>query len=1143
MSARSFVRFLVEIPSTKSEIRDKSKIPMPQTAPSIRNAHPTRRVLKLEFRPFGFVSDFEIRISDFLICLLCLVPLAANAAEQPAISSEAREFFEKSVRPILANHCYKCHGPKKQKGDLRLDSRAAILAGGQTGPAMTPGKPEDSELVLAISYDPSGYQMPPTGKLDDDQIAAITKWVKMGAPWPGDSKSIPKPGEEPGIDLAERAQHWSFQTVDRPEVPQTQNQPWARNPIDRFIAARLEAAGLEPAPETDRRTWLRRVSYDLIGLPPTPEEVQQFLRDDSPDAHQKVVDRLLASPAYGERWARHWLDLVRYAETAGHEFDYEIEYSAPYRDYMVRALNADVPFRQLILEHIAGDLLPSPRRHPATNSNESIVGTGFYWFGQGKHSPVDIRAEECDCMDNQIDVLGKTFLGLTIACARCHDHKFDPITTTDYYAISGFLQSSRRQHAFIDPSEPVEKIVAEIDDIQKRQSQLVANAAAKHAALTHDVLDRVLKESREPARKDPSHPLHAWAVLAEKNGTDEFQSTKNNLARQQQSLGASSESFEVIADFTPANLSQWKHTGQAFPAGTIPAGRLSTKADRVEILLPDTAHSGVYAKRLQGVLRSPTFSISKRYIHYRMHRVGGRPNPGRATKNGQVHLIVDGFQFIKNPLYGQLTINVQQEDAFRWYRQDLEKFGGANAYIEIQDEDDGYLVVDRIVSSDSPETPQEGNSLVWALLKDPQIATPAELKAGLHRLLNESLRCWKTGEWPADSHPRERAELLNPVLQAISLRELLTEEQQAEFAALHERLKGLDQSIPEPRRAVAMADGTGEDARVLIRGNHKKPGKQAPRRFLEVFWQEEPPPKYTGSGRLDLARRIANPENPLTARVLVNRLWLHHFGRGIVATPDDFGKMGQPPTHPELLDWLAAEFIKSRWSIKHMHRLMVLSSTYRMSSRLEVSAEKPSQPDPERVDPGNRLWHRMPVQRLEGEIIRDAILAISGRLDRRMEGPSVPPYLTPFMEGRGRPGRSGPLDSDGRRSLYINVRRNFLTPMFLAFDYPTPFTTMGRRSVSNVPAQALTMMNNPFVIEQAQTWANRVLAETHPDSASRIRRLYETAYTRPPTKKELAAALEFLDTQGKEYTGPDDPRTWADLCHVLMNVKEFVFVN
>jgi hypothetical protein len=332
-----------------------------------------------------------------------------------------------------------------------------------------------------------------------------------------------------------------------------------------------------------------------------------------------------------------------------------------------------------------------------------------------------------------------------------------------------------------------------------------------------------------------------------------------------------------------------------------------------------------------------------------------------------------------------------------------------------------------------------------------------------------------------------------------------------------------------------MADGTSENEHVLIRGNHKQPGGEVGRRFLEVFVGDNPSASSVGSGRLELARRMAERSNPLPSRVMVNRLWQHHFGRGIVPTPDNFGRLGQPPSHPELLDYLASEFLRHNWSIKHMQRVMLLSRAYRMSCSTE-------DPRSEKLDPENRLLHRMPIRRLEGEMIRDAILAVSGRLDRRMFGSGVLPHLSAFMEGRGRPSKSGPLDGAGRRSLYINVRRNFLTPMFLAFDYPTPFSTIGQRTNSNVPAQALTMMNNPFVVEQSQVWAQRVLAQSPTSPAARVRQVYEMAFARPPDHAELAAALEFLAEHHKASGGSTNLRTWADLCHVLMNVKEFVFV-
>ena len=408
---------------------------------------------------------------EILIVLVSWSAAAAGRAGEPAseggnikIDPAAIEFFEKSVRPILVERCQGCHGPTKQNGGLRLDSRQGALAGGLTGPAVAPGRPEKSLLIDAVNYGEL-YQMPPKAKLPPEEIATLTQWVKQGPVWGIDSSAkseavaavTSKPGAQPGLDtpgeFERRAKSWCFQPITNTDPPMVSKGQagWPRNPIDRFVLAAMERRGLSPAPEADRRTLIRRLSFDLSGLPPEPAEVKAFLADTSANAYERLVDRLLASPRYGERWARHWLDLVRFAETAGHEYDYETPNSFRYRDYVVRALNADLPYHQFVLEQVAGDLLTSPRRHPSEGFNESIIGTGFFFLGEGTHSPVDVREDEVRRIDNQIDVFSKAFLGLTVGCARCHDHKFDPITSRDYYALAGFLRSSRRQQAFIDP--------------------------------------------------------------------------------------------------------------------------------------------------------------------------------------------------------------------------------------------------------------------------------------------------------------------------------------------------------------------------------------------------------------------------------------------------------------------------------------------------------------------------------------------------------------------------------------------------------------------------------------------------------------------------------------------------------------------
>jgi hypothetical protein len=977
----------------------------------------------------------------FLFGIASLASLVEARADDPA----ALEFFEKEVRPVLSSRCQSCHGSEKHKGDLRLDSREAVLKGGRTGPAVVPGKPAESLLVDAINYGDL-YQMPPKSKLADREIQALTKWVAQGVPWPTATHSVITPGTTPtAFDLQARAKHWSFQPVRRPLPPAVKDTSWPRTAIDGYLLARLEAQGLAPAPDADRRTLLRRVTYDLIGLPPTPEEIEDFLGDAAPSAYDKVVDRLLASPHYGERWGRHWLDLVRFAETAGHEYDYEIPNAWRYRDYVVRAFNDDLPYDRFVIEHVAGDLLSDPRRHPTEGWNESVVGTGFYFLGESTHSPVDVRDDSMFRLDNQLDVLAKTFLALTVACARCHDHKFDAISTKDYYALAGFLRSSRHQQAFLDPPERI---------------------AAKVGVL------RMLREEIQSLLGDNQDPI---------SGPVQIEAATPRPPRHP----------EVFEDFAGTRFENWFVAGDAFGAGPIQPGERTPRADGqpgVVSLPPGVAHSGVDSYRLQGVLRSQTFTIAKKFIHTLA-----------CGKAGRINIVVDGYEKIRDPIYGGLTRVVNHPDTWSWESQDVGMWLDHSAYIELADgavsdftgprtnvdAGDGFLAVDEIRFSDGPP--------------------------------------------PTDAEAVEQVQSLNGVAKAapVSLDGVGPNLVRAGMFLDALRIyRETEAQIPAPTLAPAVVDGTGQDLPVHLRGSYKTLGDTAPRRFLEAISGPSPVPVKSGSGRLALAQAMVDPSDPFLARVLVNRLWKHHFGRGIVPTCDDFGAMGQPPSHPELLDELASHLVASGWSIKAMHRVMVLSHAYCMASR-------PDDASGERLDPNNSLLHRMNVRRLEAEAIRDAILSVSGRLRPALYGPGVRLHLTPFMEGRGRPGQSGPLDGDGRRSLYLNVRRNFLTPMLLAFDYPVPFSTMGRRNVSNVPAQALTLLNDPFVIEQAGIWSEGARAGRTPREA--IARLYEQAFGRPPTEAESADALAFLD-------GTDLARAWADLAHVLLNAKEFLFI-
>jgi hypothetical protein len=1054
------------------------------------------------------------------VVLALLVTCSRASADQPP--PEGVEFFEKKIRPLLMDNCFKCHTGLKLKGHLAMDSRASLLKGGDSGPAFVPGDPGKSLLVKAIGYEDSELRMPPRGKLPVEQIAAVTAWIKMGAPWPahGTAKTVVKKE----FNLKERSGHWSLLPLKAASPPAVKNQVWVRSPIDAFLLAKLEEKGLAPAGPADKRTLLRRVTFDLIGLPPAPEEIEAFLADASPDAFAKVVDRLLASPHYGERWARHWLDLVRYAETQGHEFDFDIPDAWRYRDYLIRAFNADLPYGRLVTEHVAGDLVEKPRRHPVDRTNESILATGFWFLGEAKHSPVDVRGDQADRIDNQIDVFSKTFLALTLACARCHDHKFDAVSTKDYYGLAGFLQSSRQQRAFLDDPAPRQEKI--------RQARAVQDKACKLA----------VQESVAALRSRKN----GWAVplkalLGDKVDPDRFEAARQAVLQRFSAEEARANEARaravVFADARRGGFRDWLPCGEAFPGASASGGFfMDSTTGSIRVAAPNPARSERALPSLQGALRSPTFVITKNKIHYRA-----------AGRNGRVNLILDGLQLIRDPIYGQLTFVVNTrpapakgslpflEDAgpFQWHTMDVSMWIGHRAYVEVLDEGAGHVDLDQVVFSDELPPPEAPNGLVVNLLRDPASASLQQLMRAYLLLADTIIDQWTTGKLDGMPDVWDRIGLLNELLATVGMKKAGDVFKKYVWNGVDKEYTSI--SLPPPARALAMTDGSPVNEYVFIRGNHKNVGEVVPRRFLETFGGTAMGPRDHGSGRLELARDLVNPaRTPIVPRVLVNRLWKHHFGEGIVRSPDDFGVLGQAPTHPELLDYLATEFVKNGWSIKKMHRVMLLSGAYRMDSRAAAASDE--------ADPDNKLLHKMPVRRLEAEAVRDALLAVSGRLDRTQFGPSVPPHLTPFMVGRGRPDVSGPLDGNGRRSIYLGVRRNFLNPMFLAFDFPTPFSSMGKRSVSNVPAQALTMMNNPLVLQQADLWAKKTLAVKQAPR-DRVTLMYVAALGRPPSAPELAEALAFVEEQGRARGGVEDPRAWADLGHVLYSVKEFIFVN
>jgi hypothetical protein len=1047
------------------------------------------------------------------LALFSFVPTASAQT----LDAETLEFVETKVRPLLEARCFECHArdSKTIQGNLLLDSHADLLKGGDSGPAVVPGKPDESLLIEAIRYE--GFEMPPRSKMPAGEVEILTRWVKMGAPLPGEpSGKAVRPAAFP---LKQRmADHWAWSSLKKPSVPTVKQTDWPGSDVDRFILSKLESSGLVPADTADRRTLVRRLYFDLIGLPPTIEETRAFVSNPKPDteAIEQLVDELLASKHFGERWGRHWLDLTRYAETLGHEFDYPLHHAHEYRDYVIRALNVDVPYDQFATEHIAGDLIDDPRRHPQEGFNESLIGTGFWYLGEAKHGPVDVRGEEAAMIDNQIDVFSKTFLGLTVACARCHDHKFDAITAKDYYALSGLLQSSIRQEGMLDPGRRIETARAEMERIRAEADEILAAGMRDGLA---DVDEQSVRDwaagVKDDAVRKPTHPLFLLASLATVPAdafADEFASARLTIEAARTAAVDSRKNVVQLGSFANGLPDGWSFVGEAFAPNPVTVGtEWDWRSGAARRLPAGQVHSAKTSNRFHGVLRSPVFELTHNQVAYLA-----------SAKNARMRVIVEGYRMddFSGLLFNGARIDVKDQSESKWVRNagDVRNHKGRRCHVEIIDDGSGYVDLDEVILTDgSVPRPAPPESLLRILAKQP---------ASFDDLLKASVALASRGvggEEPAAT------QLANAMLEYGLISATAVSGRLLKAKA---RLAELEKKIPGPRKVIAISDGPGEDERLSIRGNHNNLGEMVPRRLLEAFGSQSISKPF-GSGRLEVAQQLFSGENPFPARVMANRIWHHLFGRGIVASTDNFGVLGKRPTHPELLDHLAVEFQNDGWSIKRMIKRLVMTQTYRMASRNEaVDSDQ---------DPENLLLHRASIRRLQGEAIRDALLKISGRLDEKQFGPSVPVHLTAFMQGRGRPRTSGPLDGAGRRSIYLKVNRNFLSPFMLAFDTPIPFTSIGRRSNSNVPAQALILMNDPAVAEQSKVWAERLIRE-HADPTERVQAMYESAFSRAATTAELNRAIEFTTTVGGDGWQAD-VEVWKDLCHVLINTKEFIFLN
>ncbi len=895
-----------------------------------------------------------------------LIALALGAGVAAADDAEKVQFFEARIRPVLVEHCLQCHREKKQNGKLRLDSRAAVLKGGVSGPALVPGKAKDSLLIRAIRHADPDLAMPAkAAKLSDAIIADFEKWINMGAPDPRDGAPKQSLGASStgatGVDWKSARAFWSFQQPKMPALPNVRDAKWIKTPIDRFIRAKLELENLQPVRPATRVELIRRATFDLTGLPPTPEEIESFLKDESPTAFDKVIDRLLVSPHYGERWGRYWLDVARYAEDQAHTFAVIPNTNAwRYRDWVIAAFNDDMPYDRFVKLQIAADFIEKDD----AGRIKHLPALGFFGLGAQYYKDVaqqfnnEAAKALADELDDRIDTLTRGFLGLTVSCARCHDHKYDPIPQLDYYSLAGVFKS------------------CEIGNVTLAD-QAAQDRVKKHAERINQVEEagKALVRPENTALAERFKPDVARYLLA----------TRHYL----------------IAKKNQPNLNVARYAKEA-------------------------NLDGEYLNRfLEGLKKGPNGSMVNVFRRY--------------TEEEEKKAV----QFAKN-----FELQVHDAMALRDQKMPLDKV--------------------------------QTDIVAW-LFGDVGIFAPNE------KLLQSKLT-------PEKMQRRD------------------------ELKSEWKKLQEADDAKPLPI-AHGLKELTPVNMNVYKRGNPATLGELAPRRFLRVLGGDKPKQFTQGSGRLELADAVASKDNPLTARVMVNRIWQHHFGRALVDSPSNFGQLGEKPSHPELLDYLACRFMESGWSIKALHRDIMRSAVYQLSSASsDTNASR---------DGDNRWLWRMNRRRLDVESFRDTLLAVAGKLDLKLGGPT-----TNLAEA-----------DNVRRTVYAKISRHDLNGLLRIFDFPDPNITSERRNETTVPQQQLFVLNNAFMIETAKSLATRIGKESE-DDTGRVQRAFLLAYGRPPSKIESQLFVAFLrETDSPEEARDNRLSRLERFALILFGTNEFIYLD
>ncbi|MFK7770175.1 MAG: DUF1553 domain-containing protein [Mariniblastus sp.] len=957
------------------------------------------------------------------------------------------EFFENKVRPLLVEHCLQCHGAdaKKIRGGLRMSSRAEILLGGDSGPAAVVGKPDDSLMISSIHY--QDYEMPPKGKLKDAEIEILTEWVKMGLPDPREPGDVMKPDT---IDIEKGKLFWAFKKTQQATPPPTRNDAWPESPIDQFVLSRLESESLAPVTDANREVLIRRAHLALTGLPPTIEQIDRFESDERETklAFENVVDELLASKHFGERWGRHWLDVARFAESSGGGRSLMFPHAWRFRDYVIDAYNNDKPFDEFIKEQIAGDLLPFDSHAQKT---ERIVATGLLALGPTNYEQQDKELLRMEVIDEQVDTIGRAFLGLTLGCARCHDHKFDPIPMTDYYAMAGIFGSTR---SLVD------------GNVSKYVERPLATDAELAAEKKYGDRVAALSKKLTAAKKELSG-------LTGKNETDISDPKKNRLSKNFEGI--------VLDDRTAKLTGYWKESTSIglFIDGHYLHDNNGGKDKKLAVFTPKFESGGQYEVRLAYTAGGNRASNVPVTVDHQDGKSTILVNQSQTPPIDGIFISLGTFRFEAD---NKSSVTISTTDT------------------------DGHVIVDAVqfLKKDKSAQPEiqsnqtaENNSTTDTATSDTQqVAKPdgTELKI--------------------DAKKANRIAKLNKEIQS-----------------LNQRLKQLKKSPPK-RLDVAMTvtdTKNPSDGHLHIRGSVRNLGPIIPRGFVTVCCDESPQAKLdlNESGRLQLAEWIASPDHPLTARVYVNRVWRHLFGSGLVSTTDNFGAMGQRPTHPELLDHLAYEFVSNGWSTKKLIRKIMSSHVYRLSTNDNDQARK--------KDNRNRLLWKSNRRRVDAEVLRDSILFISGDLDLTPGGLTIQKITQYDFDYKF---------NTSRRSVYVPTFRNSMLGLFEVFDFANPNLVIGDRNTSTLPTQALFLMNNPMIIKQSKKAAKRLLARENLESKSRVEYAYRQSFGRRPTKHEVDDSLAYIES----FVAASDSKNaqveaWSSFCHALFASLEFRYVE